>query len=49
MDLDESVEKQVEFVRWLQDKGLYDQFDTAETMVKLQAVWEALKKERGEL
>ena len=35
------IEKQRQFVEWLKAKGLYNEFESAATMVKLHRVWEA--------
>lgn len=41
--------KQKEFVKWLKENYLYNQFDSAHTMLKMEAVWIAMKREiKGE-
>ena len=35
------VKRQVKFVAWLKANSLYNEFENAPTMVKLQRVWEA--------
>ena len=35
------IKRQLEFVKWLQDKGLYNHMESADTMQKMHKVWEA--------
>ena len=35
------IAKQLQFVEWLKSKGLYNEFDTAHTMCRMQDVWES--------
>lgn len=39
-ELSDTVRKQFKFVRWLKSVGLYNPHEAANTMCKLQAVWE---------
>ena len=36
----EIVQKQLEFVEWLKEKGIYNVMETAATMQKMHRVWE---------
>ncbi|MHA1972838.1 MAG: hypothetical protein ACTSW1_07590 [Candidatus Hodarchaeales archaeon] len=41
--LKEKVDKQLEFIEWLKDKGLYNPMESADTMQKMHNVWKAMK------
>lgn len=34
---------QAEFVQWLKDEGIYNEYDTAITMQKMYAVWKRMR------
>jgi hypothetical protein len=38
-NIDPAIQKQLEFVEWLKEKGLYDPMATSTTMQKMYAVW----------
>jgi len=38
-NLDLIIERQVEFVEWLKERGMYNPMETAETMQKMHRVW----------
>ena len=38
-----TVQSQLDFIEWLMEKGLYNPMDSANTMQKMQAVWEESK------
>lgn len=40
-NLDPVIQKQLEFVEWLKEKGMYNPMESAETMQKMHSVWEA--------
>ena len=42
--MNKQVKKQLEFVAWLTANGLYNEFENAETMVKMQAVYDKLNE-----
>lgn len=44
-NLDPAIQKQLEFVEWLKEKGMYNPMESAQTMQKLHAVWEAAQLE----
>jgi len=39
------IERQHEFVKWQQDRKMYNQFETGDTMQKMHNVWEEGEKE----
>lgn len=41
---DDVIAKQLEFVEWLKDNGMYNQFDSAHTMRKMMSVWEKMNE-----
>jgi hypothetical protein len=44
-NLDPVIQKQLEFVEWLKEKGLYDPMASATTMQKMYAVWELAQRD----
>lgn len=42
--LKQKVDRQLEFVEWLKSKGLYNPIESAQTMNKMHAVWEAMQE-----
>ena len=38
---EETVAKQLEFIEWLKEKGLYDVMESVQNMHKMQRIWEA--------
>jgi len=43
--LQEGVQEQLDFIKWLKEKGLYNPMESAITMCKMQAVWKAAKED----
>lgn len=43
------IQRQLEFVEWLKERGIYNEFDTAATMRKAQQVWEAMQPPESDL
>jgi len=43
--LKKTIDKQEEFIKWLESKGLYEPMENTVTMNKMYKVWEALKEE----
>lgn len=43
------IQRQLEFVEWLKSKGIYNPMESAQTMVKLQSVWEAMQPPESDL
>jgi hypothetical protein len=40
-NLDPVIQKQLEFVEWLKEKGMYNPVESAQTMQKMHNIWEA--------
>ncbi len=45
---DPIIKRQQQFVDWLKDKGLYNQFDSHVVMRKMMGVWEACLNDKEE-
>ena len=43
------VAKQIEFVKWLSSKGMYNEYESAATMQKMQNVWTEMKDKNPEI
>jgi len=41
---DPIIKRQQVFVDWLKEKGLYNEFDSADNMIHMQKVWEACQE-----
>ena len=40
------IQKQLKFVEWLKSKGLYNPMESADSMVRMMAVWEACQEDK---
>jgi len=42
--MNKEIAKQLEFIKWLKDNKLYNEYESASTMSKMQKVWKTAKK-----